>query len=91
MSNTIEEISALSIVSSDDPPIFMRYNMKPDAAIPSDPKKGRGWKIHHVVFGIKLKEKMDELGVEADLKYPDADTRFKNNVEFLKSKLLSGN
>jgi hypothetical protein len=51
----IEEISALSIVSSDDPSIFMSYRMKPDAAIPSDPKKVRGWQIHHVIFGIKLK------------------------------------
>ncbi len=84
----VEEISALSIVSSDDPPIFMSYSMEPDAAIPSDPKKARGWKIHHVVFGIKLKEKMEKLGVEADLKYPDADSKYNGNVDFLKSKLL---
>lgn len=84
----IEAISALSIVSDDDPSIFMNYNMKPDDPVPSDPKKGRGWKIHHVIFGIKLKEKMDELGVEADLKYPDADSKYKSNVAFLKAKLL---
>lgn len=84
----IEEISALSLVSSDDPPLFMKYNMKPDAAIPSNPKKARGWKIHHVILGIKLKEKMDQLGVEAHLKYPDADAKYKSNVEFLKAKLL---
>jgi acetyl esterase len=85
---TVEKISALSIVTSDDPPIFMSYGMKPDAAIPSDPRRQRGWKIHHVIFGIKLKEKMDALGVEADLKYPDAHTTYESNVEFLKSKLL---
>jgi hypothetical protein len=84
----VEEISALSIVSDDDPPIFMNYSMKPDAPIPSDPQKVRGWKIHHVIFGIKLKEKMDELGVEADLKYPDADSKYENYVAFLKAKLL---
>ncbi|NRB50819.1 MAG: alpha/beta hydrolase [Saprospiraceae bacterium] len=84
----IEAISALSIVSSDDPPIFMTYHMKPDAAIPSNPKKARGWKIHHVILGIKLKEKMDALGVESHVSYPDAESKYESNVAFLKRKLL---
>ena len=84
----IDEISALSNISNDDPSIFMSYRMRPDAAIPSDPNKVRGWKIHHVIFGIKLKEKLDELGVEADLRYPDADSKYLSNIDFLKSKLL---
>lgn len=84
---TIERISAISIVSSDDPPIFMSYGMKPDDPVPTDPKKAQGWKIHHVNFGIKLKEKMDELGVEADLSYPTAQTKYENRFQFLKLKL----
>ncbi|WP_052323360.1 alpha/beta hydrolase [Flexithrix dorotheae] len=82
---TIESISAISIISSDDPPIFMEYSMPPDES-PSG--KGNGWKIHHVIFGIKLKEKMDELGVEADLKYPNAETKYETRLAFLKAKLL---
>lgn len=84
----LQQLSALSIVSSDDPPIFMTYAMRPDAAMPSNPKRIRGWQIHHVIFGIKLQEKMKEINVESDLSYPGADTKYKNQNEFLKSKLL---
>ncbi|NQZ76382.1 MAG: alpha/beta hydrolase [Ekhidna sp.] len=85
---TIESISAYSIISSDDPPIYMKYGMPPEEAVPEKPKKVQGWKVHHVNFGIKLKERMDSLGVEAHLKYPQASVEYKNQVEFLKSKLL---
>jgi len=83
----IKDISALSLITADDPPIFMSYAMKPDDAVPSDPKKAQGWKVHHVIFGIKLKEKMDELGVEADLKYPGARTTYRSNADFFIAKL----
>ncbi|MFB0555899.1 MAG: alpha/beta hydrolase fold domain-containing protein [Phycisphaerae bacterium] len=85
------DISALSLVTSDDPPIFMSYGMKPDAPIPTDPSKVQGWKVHHVTFGIKLKEKMDELGVEADLKYPGAQTTYRSIADFFIKKLKPDN
>lgn len=66
------DISALSLISEDDPPIHMQYGMSPDDPVPPDPEKARGWKVHHVMFGVKLREKMDELGIEANLKYPGA-------------------
>jgi len=78
----VEDISALSLITTDDPPIFMTYGMKPDDPIPTDPAKMQGWKVHHVMFGIKLKEKMDELGVEANLKYPDAQTTYQSSAGF---------
>ncbi len=86
----VKDISALSLVSSDDPPIFMSYAMKPDDPIPSDPTRAQGWKVHHVMFGIKLKEEMDDLGVPADLKYPGAATAFQSVADFLIAKLKSG-
>lgn len=81
--------SALALVSTDDPPIFMQYSMNPNAVAPSkdNPKKFRGWVIHHVDFGIALKEKMDELNVEAHLKYPSSKTKYNSLVEFLIDKL----
>jgi len=85
------DISALSLITSDDPPIFMSYGMKPDAPVPTDPNKVRGWKVHHVTFGIKLKEKMDELGVEADLKYPGAQTTYRSIADFFITKLKADN
>ena len=79
--------SALSLVSKDDPPIYMTYRMAPDALVPSDPSRARSWKVHHVIFGVKLKEKMDALGVEADLQYPGAQTTYASIPQFFKTKL----
>jgi len=83
----IQDISALSLISADDPPIFMSYGMKPDDPVPTDAKRAQGWKVHHVTFGIKLKEKMDQLGVKADLKYPGAQTTYRSNADFFIKKL----
>ncbi|MBC8471228.1 MAG: alpha/beta hydrolase [Planctomycetes bacterium] len=87
LTEIVKDISAMSLITADDPPIFMSYGMKPDAPIPSDAKRAQGWKVHHVVFGIKLKEKMDQLGVEANLKYPGAQTKYKSPAGFLIAKL----
>ena len=84
---TVPEVSALSLISSDDPPIFMSYGMNPKDAVPEDPKRAGGWKVHHVMFGVKLREKMDKLGIEADLKYPKAETKYRSNAHFFIEKL----
>ena len=80
--------SAIDIVSADDPPIFMSYGMPPTDNLPSDPKRVRGWLIHHVNLGIALKEKTDTLQLEAHLKYPGAKTEYDSLVEFISDKLL---
>lgn len=82
-----DDLSALSLISADDPPVFMSYFMSPDAKVPNNPRKVRGWVIHHVDFGIALKEKMDELNIEADLKYPGSKTKYNSLVEFFVDKL----
>ena len=84
----VAEISAMSLISKDDPPIFMSYGMKPDDAVPTG-AKAQGWKVHHVIFGITLKEKMDAIGVEADLQYPGAKTKYGWRDRFLIEKLTS--
>jgi hypothetical protein len=43
-------------------------------------------KVHHVIFGVKLKEKMDAIGVEADLQYPDVTTKYGLRERFLITK-----
>jgi hypothetical protein len=80
--------SALDIVSADDPPIFMSYGMSPTDKLPSDPKRVRGWLIHHVNLGIALKEKTDALNLETHLKYPGAKNKYESQVEFFVDKLL---
>jgi hypothetical protein len=79
--------SALSIVSKDDPPIFMSYGMPPTAKPPADKTRVRGWLVHHVNLGIALKEKTDALMLEAHLKYPSAKTKYQSQVEFFVDKL----
>ena len=89
---TTRKCSALRLISPDDPPIFMSYGMAPDAKKPSgDKNRLRGWLIHHVVFGTNLKEKADELGVEADLSYPGSGSKYPSDVAFFRDKLLQGN
>ena len=89
---TTRKCSALRLISPDDPPIFMSYGMAPDAKKPSgDKDRLRGWLIHHVVFGTNLKEKADELGVEADLSYPGSGSKYPSDVAFFRDKLLQGN
>ena len=80
--------SALSIVSADDPPIFMSYGMTPTAKPPTDRGRIRGWLIHHVNLGIALKEKTDALKLEAHLKYPGAETKYQSQVDFFVDKLF---
>jgi hypothetical protein len=65
----------------------MSYGMTPDDPVPADAARAQGWKVHHVMFGIKLKEKMVELGLEADLNYPGARTTYQSAADFLIRKL----
>ena len=85
---TASRHAALSNISADDPPIFMSYGMSPTAKLPSDPKRIRGWLIHHVNLGIALKEKTDDLKLEAHLKYPGAKPEYESQVDFFVEKLL---
>lgn len=85
---TASRHAALHIVSTDDPPIFMSYGMKPTDKPPTSPARLRGWLIHHVNLGLALKEKTDELNVEAHLKYPGAKVKYASLVEFFQDKLL---
>ena len=81
--------AALNTISADDPPIFMSYGMKPTDKPPTDPAKLRGWLIHHVNLGLALKEKTDQLNVEAHLNYPGADVKYDSLVEFFVDKLVN--
>ena len=80
------EFSPYNHVDKDDPPLFMSYGN--DLTLPS---KDAGHGIHHPLFGVKLKEKSDQVGHECYLlikgvsqpeKYATADA-------FLSDKLLA--
>ena len=65
----------------------MSYGMSPEAEIPIDEKKASGWKVHHVQFGVALKQKMDTLGIEAELVYPGKKSQYGSMADFFKAKL----
>lgn len=55
------DAAPMTHLSKDDPPLFMVYS-EADEPVPADAKPG--FAIHHPIFGHKLKERMDELGLE---------------------------
>ena len=83
----IKETSPITHITADDPPIFMSYKMAPDDPIPTDSGQVRGWQVHHVIFGVTLKKKMDALGIKTDLKYPGSKTVHDSMVHFFKVHL----
>ncbi len=57
------EISAIYHVTKDDPPILMTYGI-PLQKLPLAKDTPRGELIHNPAFGLLLKEKLDEVGIE---------------------------
>lgn len=83
----VAEVSVLALVSQSAPPLLLYYSMAPDDPIPADPQKAQVWWVHHVIFGIKLKEQMDALGMEAHLQYPGARITYRSIPHFFLVKL----
>lgn len=73
-------------LTKDDPPVYAFYK-EPRGPIPADAKPGTG--IHHIIFGLKLKEQMDKLGIECMIRHADekADSAQEIN-DFLVKHLL---
>lgn len=80
-----KEFSAYNHVSKGDPPLFMTYGS--DMTLPS---KNAGHGIHHPVYGMKMKEKCDEMGVECHLviRGVSESEKYKSANDFLFAKLL---
>jgi acetyl esterase/lipase len=63
-----EQAAPINYLTQDDPPVLAFYN-EPKGPLPPDAQPGQG--IHHINFGLKLKEKMDPLGIECIVKHAD--------------------
>ncbi len=63
-----EAAAPINHLTKDDPPVFALYN-EPKGPLPADARPGQG--IHHINFGIKLKEKMDTLKIECIVRHSD--------------------
>lgn len=88
MQSVIDDASPITHVSADDPPTYMVYSL-PDVRLGEDATPGEV--AHHPRYGIHLKDRMDRLGVECVLIYPDSpgEDRYGGVVEFFAAKLLA--
>ncbi|RBP39745.1 acetyl esterase/lipase [Roseimicrobium gellanilyticum] len=62
------DAAAMTHLTKDDPPLFMVYS-EADERVPATAKPG--FAIHHPIFGHKLKESMDSLGIENVYRHTD--------------------
>ena len=71
-----EDASPITHLSAGDPPIFLYYS-QPNEPLPKN-SSGKQH-IHHPKFGIHLKKKMDELGLECTLRLREDSPGFPND------------
>ena len=67
-----EEMAPITYLSSDDPPVMMLYSY-PNTPVTKD--SDLGFVVHHPLFGVALKERMDPLGIECVVQYAGSDRR----------------
>ncbi len=81
------EFSPYNHLSANDPPILMTYN-RPMTLPSTDGNHG----IHHPVYGVKMKEKSDQLGHELHVIVDKGPrwSEYDSMDEFLMAKLLAG-
>ena len=81
------EFSAYNHVTKDDPPLFMTYSG--DMTLPS---KNAGHGIHHPVYGVKMKEKADRVGMKCHLVIGDGTVskpnKYRTADDFITAVLL---
>lgn len=87
MQNLIRELSPITYLTADDPPVYMEYYMALDSPIPEDENQRKTWALHHVIFGYTLKARLGALGIESDLNCPGSASKFKSIPEFFINKL----
>ena len=63
-----EDAAPIHWLTADDPPVYAFYG-EARGPLPADAKPGQG--IHHINFGLKLKERMDQLGIPCTIRHSD--------------------
>ena len=80
----IREYSPYALASRDDPPIYLAFPMRGLKPAPGE----KGHPTHSPMFGVKLKERLDELGVECYVQYKHKpSSRYRSLNDFLVKKL----
>jgi hypothetical protein len=68
-------------VSADDPPVYLFYKAPP--ALGQHQKDP----THSANFGVKLKERLDAVGVDCELAYPGSGARHATVKDYLRDVL----
>jgi acetyl esterase/lipase len=80
----IREYSPYEHASAGDPPIYMDYPNQKEPVVPgtnqTDP-------THSAILGLKMAERLKEVGVEAHLNYPEHPAAAKSALEFVLERL----
>ena len=63
-----EAAAPINYLTKNAPPVYAFYN-EPRGPLPANARPGYG--IHHINFGLKLKEQMDKLGIECIVRHLD--------------------
>jgi len=80
--------AAITYLSKDDPAVYAFYS-EARGPLPANAKPGAG--IHHINFGIKLKEQMDKLGIECTVRHADEKANPAQEMnDFFVKHLLGG-
>lgn len=80
----LEEYSPYALATADDPPVYLYYSQRPSLGKPV-----RG-PTHSSNFGVKLHERLLELGVDSELVYPGApEVRHATVAEYLIDRLTN--
>lgn len=81
----IKEYSPIELVSKDDPPLYLDY---PNQKTPPVVGQAGPDPTHSAIYGIKLAERMEPLGVEVVVSYPGhLDEKYGSTTKFLIEKL----
>ncbi len=67
-----EAASPITLLSKNDPPVYAFYS-EARGPLPANARPGQG--IHHINFGLHLKEQMDKLGIECIVRHRDEGAR----------------
>lgn len=79
----IKRGSPITHLTADDPPVWAFYSV---TGIPQNVSEA----IHHINFGILLKEKMDDLGIECVVRNPEnSKTPTQESVDFYSKHLIN--
>jgi acetyl esterase len=67
-----EEMAPITYLSKDDPPALLDYNFRNEAV---DSKSELRLVVHHPLYGVALKERMDRLGIACIVQHLDRGGR----------------